>query len=66
MNHHESGNDIYEMNQYLLQIYIFFSFDINIGIVNVNKYHYFVYIRQNKKSNENIEVLYLIYRLIGR
>ena len=43
-----------------------FPFDINIGVENVNQYHYFVYMKQNKKSNENIEVLFLIYRPIGR
>ena len=37
-----------------------FPFDINIGVENVYQYHYFVYMKQNKKSNENIEVLFLI------
>ena len=43
-----------------------FPFEINIVIENVYQYHYFVYMKQNKKLNENIEVLSLIYRLIGR
>ena len=43
-----------------------FPFDINSGVENVYQYHYFVYMKQNKKSNENIEVLLLIYRLIDK
>ena len=43
-----------------------FPFDIDIGAENVYQYHYFVYMKQNKKSNENIEVLFLIYRPIGK
>ena len=38
-----------------------FPFEINIVVENVYQYHYFVYMKQNKKSNENIEVLFLIY-----
>ena len=50
---------------FITNLYIF-PFEINIVVENVYQYHYFVYMKQNKKSNENIEVLFLIYRPIDK